>query len=406
MLVSGEYPPDPGGVGDYTHLLGRALIARGHGVMVVTSDQRPTTNDQRLMTGAQRPTKADSLSEEPQRVTISGNWSWRSIRPLLKTVATIRPEIVHIQYQTGAYGMRPAINLLPRLLRRLHPRTRIVVTMHDLRLPYLLPKAGPLRYFVTRRLIEDVDLVVVTNAGDRQRLAGRGRPDPELFLAGEPLQTRLIPIGSNIEPQPPAGWRRAAWRQTNGIGADETAIAFFGLASPSKGLLDLVAALSALPRPFRLLVIGGEARSNADQAYLAQVRAAIDRLELGERIYFTGYCDPRTVSAHLLAADIGALPFHDGASYRRGSLLAMLAHGLPLVTTRPEAPLEPPLVDGEDALLVEPGAPAQIAEAIERLARDTQLQKWLSENGRSLADHFTWPAIAAAHEDVYNDLLG
>jgi hypothetical protein len=36
-LVSAEYPPMQGGVGDCTHELGRALVQLGHQVAVVTS---------------------------------------------------------------------------------------------------------------------------------------------------------------------------------------------------------------------------------------------------------------------------------------------------------------------------------------------------------------------------------
>ncbi|MDQ3700472.1 MAG: glycosyltransferase, partial [Chloroflexota bacterium] len=39
-LVTGEYPPDVGGVGDHTHRLAHELAARGHAVHVVTSARR------------------------------------------------------------------------------------------------------------------------------------------------------------------------------------------------------------------------------------------------------------------------------------------------------------------------------------------------------------------------------
>src|SRR6266496_1165976 len=35
-LLSGEYPPQPGGVGDYTARLGQALVERGHDIVVFT----------------------------------------------------------------------------------------------------------------------------------------------------------------------------------------------------------------------------------------------------------------------------------------------------------------------------------------------------------------------------------
>jgi len=39
-LVSGEYPPQPGGVGDYTRRLAEALGQRDHAVTVLTIQDR------------------------------------------------------------------------------------------------------------------------------------------------------------------------------------------------------------------------------------------------------------------------------------------------------------------------------------------------------------------------------
>ena len=36
-LITGEYPPQQGGVGDFTRELARALIAAGHEAQVITS---------------------------------------------------------------------------------------------------------------------------------------------------------------------------------------------------------------------------------------------------------------------------------------------------------------------------------------------------------------------------------
>lgn len=392
IQVSAEYPPDPGGVGDYTRRLSRALIERGQHVTVLTGDW---------------PGSSSTTEEvgDPPRLTIRGGWSWRSLPRLLRMIGGDKPDIVHIQYQTGAYRMRPMINLLPFLLRRLQ-RARVIVTMHDLRMPYLLPKAAPLRRCVTRRLLQDAAAIIVTNEADRRRLLGEGLPAPDLFLARAPLRATVIPIGANVLPEPPSEYDRAEWRRQASIPDDACVVAFFGLASPTKGLLELLEALSMLPDFIRLVVVGGEAPTTTDQEHARAVHAAVERLRLSGRAHFTGYCDPRTVSAHLLAADLGALPFRDGASYRRGSLLAMFAHGLPVVTTRPAMPLAPPLIDGQHVLLVASEAPEELAAAIQQLANDPQQRQRLAAGGRMLLRHFSWPAIAAAHEAVYNAVLG
>ena len=393
VQISAEYPPDPGGVGDYTRLLSRALSARGHQLTVLTG------------TSTRRSQQSAELGD-PEICPAVRAWNWDATAPLLQAIAERRPDVVHIQYQTGAYAMHPAINMLPWRIRRLSNAPQVVVTAHDLRVPYLLPKAGWLRRWVTRRLLADAGARIVTNAADQIRLAGGNRSgDPDIYRSRTSLPATVIPIGSNIAPEPPAGYARAVWRRRLGIEDQEIVFVFFGLATPSKGLLEIIEVLAALPPIARLLVVGGEGRQGTDQRYVVAVKQAVESLGLAERVIFTGYCDPATVSAHLMAADIGALPFRDGASYRRGSLLALLAHGVPLVTTLPEAPLSPPLIDERHALLVAPGDTLALRQAARRLLVDPALRARLSSGARSLHDHFAWPSIAAAHEDVYNTLL-
>ena len=38
LLISGEYPPMQGGVGDYTQEMAREFVAQGHQVSVLTHD--------------------------------------------------------------------------------------------------------------------------------------------------------------------------------------------------------------------------------------------------------------------------------------------------------------------------------------------------------------------------------
>lgn len=393
LQVSAEYPPDPGGVGDYTRMLGRALLERRHRVAVLTGESSTRSGPPLHEPGDPRPQVA------------TRDWSWRSIRPLLRAIATHRPDIVHIQYQTGAYMMHPAINLLPWSMRRRAVRPRIAVTAHDLRMPYLFPKAGLLRRWVTRRLLQDADAVIVTNAADREALAGNAPYERDLFCGRLSLEPAVIPIGSNIARQPPVGFDRAAWRHDLGVADGEIIGVFFGLASPSKGLIEAIQALAGMPGFVRMLVVGGEARLPADREYAARVQALVDDLGVRTRIVFTGHCVPEAVSAHLLAADFGVLPFSDGASYRRGSLLACMAHEVPIITTHPQTPPSPALVDGEQALLVSPGAVEELRGAMLRLVLEPALRARLSASARALHAHFSWRSIAAAHEDVYNALV-
>ncbi|HEU4326965.1 MAG TPA: glycosyltransferase [Roseiflexaceae bacterium] len=372
-LLSAEYPPDPGGVGDYTRRLGLALLARGLDVQVLTGQH----------------TVAITMPPRALELDAAG-WGWRSWRGITVALEQLRPDVLHIQYQTGAYAMHPAINLLPWRLRREHRRPKVVVTAHDLLEPYLLPKAGPLRRWVTRRLLADAEAAVVTNEQDAAQ--ARVRLD---------VQTRLIPIGSNILVAPPPDYERGRWRAGLGVGTDEMLVAYFGMISRSKGIETLLDALEQLPLPVRLLLIGGPSPAPHDQAYAASIQAQIGARGLGTRVQITGHCGEDMVSAHLLAADLVALPFADGATFRRGSLLAALAHGVPVVTTA-----HPPgnaALEGA-ALLVPPGDATALAGAISRLRNDSALGARLSGAGQALARSFSWERIAEQHEELYRAL--
>lgn len=393
-LLSGEYPPQPGGLGDYTRRLGLALAGRGHAVGALTIQE-----GRFILYDLVRP---DEQSESPDdRIVIwpsSGaserakalDWSPRCWPVVIAALAHFRPDWLHIQYQTGAYAMRPGLNLLPWRLRRLPGRPRIAVTFHDLLEPYLFPKAGPLRRWVNLRLAGDADALVTTNEADAGGLRAHG------------LDPAVIPIGSNISPAPLPGFERAAWRAKLGVAPDELLVAYFGLLSPSKGADLLIEALASLALPWRLLLVGGAATAPQDVAYAAATRSQIERLGLAGRVIVTGHVDEPTVSAHLLAADVAALPFRDGASLRRGSLLAALVHGCPLLTTLPADPAMAALLrDGQEALLVPPGDAAALGAALARLAADPALRARLAAAGKALAARFDWAGIAAAHERLY-----
>jgi len=392
LFITGEYPPMIGGVGDYTRLLGQALIERGHTVHV-------------LVAGAKDVAAAPG---EPQVVPISGGWGWRSWQRVVRVIGQLQPDVIHLQYQTGAFGMHPAINLLPQRLRRLRSRPCIVVTAHDLRLPYLFPKGDRLRTWVTQRLFDDADMLIVTNDDDLRRVHGQATFDRDRFspkaAMGVPIE--LIPIGSNITVQPPSAYERNSWREQLGFSKDTVVLAYFGLLNRSKGVIELLRALALLPARFKLLIIGGSAPFPDDQRYAAEVQAFLLSHQLSERVEVTGPCSAADVSAHLLAADLAVLPFLDGASYRRGSLLAALAHGVPTITTAPQTLLIPPLLDGLHARVVKKTDVTMLGKAIVELAVDEATRAQLATGGRTLAARFAWSSIAAQHETVYHSILG
>jgi len=295
----------------------------------------------------------------------------------------------------------------------------MVVTFHDLRVPYLFPKAGFLRWRSILALARHSDAVIVTNVEDERSLrdalgievSGKRIHSPSSFLYPDSLspdRLTLIPLGSNVYPQPPSDYDRAGWRAKMGMGEHTLLLAYFGFLNESKGGEDLVLALEQLVRQgydAHLLMIGGQVGDvdPTNRAYAERVRSLIGRCGLANRVHWTGYTSLEEVSANLLATDVVVMPYRDGVSFRRTTFIAALCHGRPVVTTCPTVPLVE-LRDGENVLLVAPRDVESLARAISRLADDASLRVRLSAGAEALGDRFDWGAISQQTLDLYRRL--
>jgi glycosyltransferase involved in cell wall biosynthesis len=385
-MVSGEFPPLHGGLGDYTRLLCQHLARAGIEVGVVTSKAAGETAHG----------KGFPVAPAIDR------WDFFSWPRLGARIRTMNANIIHVQYQTAAYGLHPAINLLPLALRLAKNPAKVVFTFHDLEPPYRPWLRGPVRSLAMRAGQRRCDGFVATNAADFQQLLA-SRPGPAW------ARYHLIPIGANIPNQPPRHYSREAQRKKLGAGLRTLLLSHFGLLNQSKGLQDVLTAMKLLleqdpERDIRLILIGGSTGSSdaTNVPFANHIRAQIQQLGLGTRVLETGFLQPEEVSAHLLACDICVLPYRDGASFRRGSLMAALEHGLCTITTRPA---EPELMDGQHARLVEAANPVNLARAIDELADDEVTRHRLGIAAAALGKRFGWPAIAEKHQSLYLELL-
>jgi glycosyltransferase involved in cell wall biosynthesis len=357
LFVSGEYPPDIGGVGDYTARLREALAAQGWPSRV--------------------------LSRRQVR-----RWDARALLWLVRRAP--RAGLVHLQFQAGAYDLLGDVCLMPTLLRRVRPGVRVLTTFHDAREPYLFPRAGRLRGAAVRLLAHSSHAVI---AADDRDLA---------WLGGRADRQHQVPIGANIGCAPGAAYDRAVFRASLGLPADALVIVYFGLLNQSKGLdvlldtFELV--LQEAPRA-RLLLLGGEvgASDPSDVRTAAGVRGRLD--PLGDRVVRTGWLPPRALSRYLLAGDVALLPYADGASPRRGSLLACAAHGLPIVSTQPANRAVAAAIHAVAA------RPTTLAAAVLEVARTPATAAHLRTAANALGASTSWPQIAAAHVQIYEELL-
>ena len=376
-MVTGEYPPMEGGVASFTRDLARELVAMGHDLYIFT--------------------RAEAAGSSEDGIAISGaveaKWGWATNRQIRDWARTNRLDIVNVQFQTAAFDMHPAIHWLPSRLRE----AACVVTFHDLRVPYLFPKAGPLREWIVRRLAHSADGAIAPDRGDEHTLRDVWHIQP----------VRWVPIGSNVPTDPPPGYDRAAWRAQLGAGTDDLLIAYFGFLNESKGVLVLVEALARLVErgvPARLVMIGGRAGASdpTNQIYAKRVDALIAARGLDGRVHRTGFVPNEQVSGCFFSADLVALPYLDGISLRRGTLMAALELGRAIVTTPARA--DAPELDGV-VETVPAGDPVALAERIEALWRSPSRRQALETAAMRAAGRFTWPGIARETLALYDDVL-
>ncbi|MCL4532266.1 MAG: glycosyltransferase [Actinobacteria bacterium] len=390
LMVTGEYPPRLGGVGDYTARLSAELERAGARVVVLTHFMPEDV----------------ALREEgaPEVLRTVAAWTRPSWHQVKQTIRSAGCSLVHIQYQAAAYDMAPAVHLLPAYLRLSVPGVKVATTFHDLRPPYLFAKAGALRTAAVHALDRFSHASVATNRADLEKLGGI------MEGSGRVARRWLIPIGSNVDHRPPSGFDRESQRRQLGVEEGVILLSHFGFMNDSKGVEFLLQALGLLSErglPVKLLVVGGEAGDSdpTNNAYSRRILQLIRSRRLENRVSWTGFISPEQVSASLLSSDLCVLPFRDGASLRRGSLLAALAHALPVVTTYPEH-AEPLLRDGENVVMARADSPAALADAIDTVAKNGELRRRLSAGAASLARHFAWGDIASRHLEMYKLLLG
>jgi glycosyltransferase involved in cell wall biosynthesis len=279
---------------------------------------------------------------------------------------------VVLQYQPFAYGRW---GFAPRLVfdvRRLldHRRTRLALIVHEAWVDIVDWRSalmGVWQRVQLRGLLQLADAVMTST----EALADE--------IGGGALH---LPVASNIDP---VAMTPAAARDLLGL-EGRLVIGLFGRGHPSRALNHAEAAINALVDAhgkdgITVLNLGAGAPP-------LQVPSAVN-------VRSPGGLSPEELSVHLWAVDLALLPFTDGVSTRRTTLMAALAHGRPVLAVsgkRTDAVLRA----AQDALVLTPvGDTAAFAQAAVALSKEPQQLQAIGQAGRRLYEaRFDWPALA------------
>lgn len=131
-----------------------------------------------------------------------------------------------------------------------------------------------------------------------------------------------------------------------------------------------------------------------------RLTALVQALELGDSVSFVGRLDPDEMAHAYREADISINPSR--VDNMPVSILEAMASGTPVVSTAVGG--VPFLVeDRKTALLVPPGSPEAMADAIKQIMEDASLADCLAANGLQEVQKYTWPKTWPLLAAVYQN---
>jgi len=401
-IISGSLQPDKCGVAHYITRLADGLVADGAAVTVLTD-----------RIGALSTTHSFGVLGAIEK------WSLSAVPRLVRWVLRLGPDVVHIQHSPPSFGYRRGQLLLPLVLRLAGWRGPVVVTMHEYGMWDVKSRFVPeplIRY--VGRLTESKgwcdreslflltlsSSIVVTNDSHYEAIATK-MPT---------LSSKLvkIPIGPNVTLAPCDQFevRERLQKQFGILPTDQIAV-FFGFLHPIKGLETLLNAAKHLANkhvPLRILVLGGQEslsfQGDEARTYAHHLVDQARDLGISDRVVFTGYLPATDVSEILQVADLCVLPFNQGVTLKSGSLIAALAHGIPTVATRAEAP-DQRLVHRQNVYLVPARDSNRLADGMLQVLSSRELQRALRQGAIELSKDFSWDRITREHLRIYENTL-
>jgi glycosyltransferase involved in cell wall biosynthesis len=293
-----------------------------------------------------------------------------------------------VEAWTGALALFHATDFVLPPVRN----ARTLLTIHDLSFVLVPESASPrLKRYLDRVVPQSIaraDHLLADSAATKQDLISLYQVDPDkitVLLSG--VSAHFRPITD------PAALARVRSK----YGLDEWSFLFtVGTVQPRKNYERLCEALASLRagHPDLHLVIAGGKGWMDDPIY-----AAVEKLNLKERVYFIGYAADEDLPAlYSMASAVPFVSLYEGFGF---PVLEAMACGTPVVASNISSI---PEVAGSAALLVNPRDTLEIVSALENALDDTDLRADLRTRGLEQASRFTWERSARHLLEIYQGL--
>jgi D-inositol-3-phosphate glycosyltransferase len=245
-----------------------------------------------------------------------------------------------------------------------------------------------LRIHEETRIVAEADRIVAANVVERAHLVW--------YYGARTERIAVIPCGVDTElfqPMDPAKAKDLLELPPDPL------LLHVGRLQPIKGLETLLEAMTAVPEPAYLLIIGGE-QDEPENGHGAAMRQQVSALGLERRVRFLGAQPQRRLRLFYAAAAATVMPSY----YESFGMVALeaMACGSPVVASRVGG-LTTTVQDGVTGRLVPEGDPAALAAAIAPLLGGPEGRRLGQQATRWAAEH-RWPCVAEAVCRLYSAL--
>ncbi len=303
-------------------------------------------------------------------------------------------DIVHVQYPSRGYGNSPGPGFIPQGLAGMNSRSRVVATLHE------WSSSHPLRVMVMDQMLPSLDLLIVTNEQELEKLAGKMRERTVM----------AIPVGNVLSSR---GELEAIWREAEeGVApapaplsghAGRKALSLFHYGLPTtkgRGLRRLLEAMKVM-REARLsprLYLGGDFRNGMRET--EDLLGWITQFELQDCVERIGHIPLDKLAATAESCLLGVFPFDEGYSSKRSSVATLADLELPLVVGAGGE-------EGHPYYAPKNATPEALALLLIELLRGRAEQEWESQiaKQRDYGRRFSFSNIAQTHIAQYDKLL-
>jgi glycosyltransferase involved in cell wall biosynthesis len=308
-MITGEYPPQAGGVSDYSCVVARGLAAAGDTVHVYAPENPGIEPD-----------------DDGVRIhRLPGHFGARALAKLSRSLGRNTNDRLLVQYVPHAFGFK-AMNLPFCLWLFAHTRRYggATVIFHEVNLG---SQPGDLARY---RLLDAVTKMMA-------RLVVRSAV--QIFVATPVWEARLrsyvaldqpitwLPVPSNIAVFGNSAQIAATRRRY--VSACGPIIGHFSSHPPAIAamLRSVVPRILAASSASTMLLIGAHSDTFRDSLIS-------EYPELAARVVATGALPAGELSMAISSCDVMAQPYPDGVTSRRGSMMAALEHARAIVTTQ------------------------------------------------------------------------